>query len=74
MGNFQYEWWTVEAREATGLITWEVKAKNRGNAEKQFRQMAKEHDAFIQSRRPDFRTVVFWETMKVDRIGYQRRF
>ena len=74
MGQFQYEWWTVKAKEATGLATWEVKAKNRSGAEKQIVKMAKEHDDFVQKVRPDFNTEVFWDTMNLDRKGYQRRF
>lgn len=71
---FEYEWWTVDVREATGRITYEVKAKNRKNAEKQVIQMASRHDEFIQKVRPDFKTEIYWETMKLDRTGYQRRF
>lgn len=72
MGKFEYEWWDVKAQEATGKFTWEVKAKNKENAIKQFKQMAKEHDEEIQKVRPDFHTIIFWETLTLDHKGYQR--
>ena len=74
MKQFEYEWWTVEVNEATGRYTWEVKAKNRIGAEKQITRMATNHDNEVQKVRPDFKTVVYWDTMKLDRKGYQRRF
>ena len=73
-GTFQYEWYTVRVREATGVVTWEVKAKNKENAIKQVKKMAREHDRFIRTHRPDFKTIIFWDTFKLDRRGYQRRF
>ena len=62
MGSFNYEWWNVEARELTGRYTLEVKAKNKENAIKQFKK--------------DFPDVIefYWETLTLDRKGYQRRF
>lgn len=74
MSNFQYEWWTVQAKEATGLTTWEVKSKSKELAVKQIKKWAKEHDEFIQKVRPEFNTEVFWDTLTLDRKGYQRRF
>lgn len=72
--SFEYEWWTVEVREATGKITWEVKAKNRSNAEKQIVKWAKEHDEEVNRVRPDFKTTIYWDTMVLDRKGYKRLF
>ena len=60
MGGFQYEWWNVDAKEPTGTYTLEVKAKNRENAIKQFKKMT---DGIID-----------WETLRMDRKGYQRRW
>lgn len=62
MGNFQFEWWNVNAKMPTGTLTLEVKAKNRENAIKQFKK--------------DFPNVVefFWDTLVLDRKGYARRF
>lgn len=74
MGNFQYEWWNVNLREATGLIILEVKAKNKDGAIKQIKRYAKKHDEEVQAVRPDFHTEIYWDTLKLDRTGYQRLF
>jgi hypothetical protein len=74
LSTFQFEWWTVEVRECTGRITWEVKAKNKENAIKQIQKMAKDHNKEIQRMRPDFETEIFWNTLTLDRKGYQRLF
>lgn len=74
MGNFQYEWYTVDMIQATGRVTVEVKAKSKAGAIKQIEKMAKEHDEFVQVVRPDFSTEVLWDTLTLDRKGYQRRF
>lgn len=74
MGRFQFEWWTVDAQEATGRITWEIKARNKDGAIKQIEKMAKAHDDFVRKSRSDFHTIVFWDTLTLDRKGYQRRF
>ena len=62
MKQFEYEWWDVKAKEPTGIYTLEVKAKNKENAIKQFKR--------------DFPEVIeiYWETLTLDRKGYQRRF
>lgn len=74
MGKFQYEWWTVDIKEATGRIRLEVKAKNRENAIKQIKKYADEHTKRVQSVRPNFEAEVFWDTLALDHKGYQRRF
>ena len=62
MGAFQYEWWHVTAKCFTGTCTLEVKAKSKENAVKQFKR--------------DFDDVIefYWETLTIDRKGYQRQF
>ena len=62
MGQFQYEWWNVKGITPTGTYTFEVKAKNRDNAIKRFKK--------------DFPYVsmFYWDTLELDRKGYQRRF
>lgn len=62
MNSFEYEWWNIKAKEPAGIYTLEVKAKNKENAIKQFKR--------------DFPDVIefFWETLTLDRKGYQRRF
>ena len=74
MGKFQYEWYTVDMIQATGRVGVEVKAKSRAGAIKQIEKMAKEHDDFVRAVRPDFSTEVLWDTLTLDRKGYQRRF
>ncbi len=72
MSAFQFQWWTVEVREATGKMGWEVKAKTKENAIKAIKKRAKEHDEFVQKHRPDFQTEIYWDTLTLDRDGYQR--
>lgn len=72
--SFEYEWWNVEAQEATGKTIWEVKAKSKDGAIKQFKKMAQEHDEYIRRVRPDFKTIIFWDTLTLDHKGYRRRF
>ena len=74
MSKFEYEWWTVNAIEATGKITWVVKAKNKDNAIKQIKKMAVDHDKEVQVHRPDFKTEILWDTLFLDHKGYQRLF
>lgn len=74
MGQFQYEWWNIDLKEATGLITLEVKAKSKDGAIKQIKRIAEKHDKEVQAVRPDFRTEIYWDTLTLDRKGYQRRF
>ena len=72
MADFHYEWWHVKIKEATGETWVEFKAKSKDHAIKQIKQYAKKHTEFVQKRRPDFETVVYWNTLTLDRIGYQR--
>ena len=72
--GFQFEWWNINVREATGLITWEVKAKNKENAINQIKKMAQEHEEFIRKVRPDFKIEIFWDTLTLDRKGFQRLY
>ena len=60
--SFQYEWWNVIAKEPTGTYTLEVKAKDQEHAIARFKK--------------DFPDVIefFWDTLTLDRKGYQRRF
>lgn len=74
MGQFQYEWYTVDVKEATGRTTWGVKAKNKDGAIKQIEKMAKDHDDFVRTARPDFTTEIFWNTFALDHVGYKRLF
>lgn len=74
MGSFQYEWWTVETKEATGRIMWEVKAKDKERAISQINRMADRHDKEVRTEKPNFKTEIFWDTLTLDHKGYQRLF
>ena len=67
MGSFQYEWWHVQSKEPTGIYTLECKAKNKENAVKQFKNWYKDDPFGIIGE-------IQWDTLKLDRTGYQRRF
>lgn len=81
MGKFQYEWWTIEVKLSTGKITLGIKAKNRDNAIKQINkeikdgEKAKENNLniFDKKWKPQI-LEVYWETLKLDRTGYQRLY
>lgn len=69
MGSFQYEWWNVDAILGKTKIIFEVKAKNKENAIKQFEKMNADcKKNFGQNWQ------ILWETMRLDRKGYQRLF
>lgn len=72
MKSFEYGWYDVEIRLATGKEILEVKAKNEENAIKQIKKFAKEHTEEVRRVRPDFETEIYWDTFKLDHKGYQR--
>lgn len=72
MVTYQYEWYTVDVQEATGRITWEIKARSRENAIKAINRQVKKYNRTIQNCRPDYTATVYWETMKLDRVGHNR--
>ena len=72
--SFEYEWWHVDLREATGRTTLEVKAKSKDGAIKQIKKFAEKHNKEVQAVRPNFNTVIYWDTLTLDRKGYQRLF
>lgn len=61
MQNYQYEWWNVKIKFRTGTYIAECKAIDKEHAIKQFEKF----DDVIE---------IYWDTMKLDRKGYQRRF
>lgn len=74
MGKFEYEWWHVDIKVATGKYTYEFKAKSKDGAVKQIKKYEKEHNDEVRRVRPDFKTEVFWDTLHLDRKGYQRLY
>jgi hypothetical protein len=83
MGKFHYEWWTVKAKTVIGVIAIEVKAKNKDGAIRQFEKQKKISDEWFgqyfsgvkPTTRPPTRIFeIYWETLTLDRVGYQREF
>ena len=62
--GFNYEWWTVRVKERTGILTWEFKGKNKDHIIKQIQKEMKKGDILE----------VYWDTLTLDRIGYQRLY
>lgn len=78
MGSFQYEWWTMNCIVCGMSMTLEVKAKNKENAIKQFKKMADIDKAItfadkIRAKQLSEGKMLF-DTLQLDRKGYQRRF
>lgn len=77
MEGFRYEWWTVVIKQSVGTSTFEVKAKNRDNAIKQIQSYqiesysAKNMSKPVWERTPTVQEI-YWDTLKLDRVGYQR--
>lgn len=71
MVKFNYEWWTVSIKSTTGVDTWEFKGKNRENI---IRQIKKEVKAINSGKRGFVPQIVevYWDTLTLDRIGFQR--
>lgn len=77
MSNFRYEWWTVRVHEPTGWCTWELKGKSRDHVIRQITKCVKEGNSDKNKLRPFYErqpTIleVDWESLTLDRIGYQR--
>ena len=62
MTQFHYEWWIVKITYMTGTFWFECKAKSKEGAIKQIRQEAKKNTVVD----------VDWNSLTLDRIGYQR--
>lgn len=65
MANFQYEWWTVDIRYRAGTFSTEFKGKNRDSVIRQIKKEEASDDLVVE---------VLWDTLHMDRKGYQRRF
>lgn len=78
MGSFQYEWWLVDVIINGTRMALEVKARNKENAIKQIEKMAnpeKAKDFFEEITAKQLTEgKIFWETLRLDRKGYQRLF
>lgn len=79
MKGFEYEWYTIDLQLAVGKITYEVKAKSKENAIRQINNLVAKSNSesnlaknWIDQIQPI--TKVYWETLTLDRKGYQRKF
>ena len=79
MGSFQYQWWTVDILFDCGKLKAEYKGKSRDHVIKQI----KKEIAFTNSEknlsadcwhRQNRIIEVYWDTLTLDRVGYQREF
>lgn len=73
MTTFNYEWWHIRIKDQTGTMTWEVKAKNKESAIRQIKAQVQR----INSGKEMFAAKileVYWDTMVLDRTGYQRLY
>ena len=71
MASFNYEWWTVEITDQVGTLTWEFKGKSKDSVIKQINKEIEESK--YDCRRPEILNVN-WDSLKLDRIGYQRLY
>ena len=77
MANFNYEWWTVDIIFENGTYTCEFKGRNKSTVIKQIQKMVEENNSEknqmrdVWHRQPKV-IAVNWESLKLDRIGYQR--
>lgn len=74
--NFEYEWWTVKIRFATGTVPCVYKGKNKESIIKQIEREVKRSNTpeNLQTMRYMPIKEVFWDTLTFDRKGYQRLF
>lgn len=77
--SFQFQWWDVDIQYSSGKLTTEFKAKSRDHAIKQIQKMVKEYNSEENQKRPVWfrrpRVIeVYWDTLCLDRVGYQRLF
>ena len=75
--SFNYEWWTVEITDEAGTLTWEFKGKNREGVVRQVEKAVKDSNSEENQRKDVWHRKpriigVNWETLKLDRTGYQR--
>lgn len=77
MSEFNYQWWTVEAKLHAGVVTLEIKAKSKEHAIRQIEREVKQSNSeknlsksYFERKQPIIE--VYWDTLTLDRIGYQR--
>lgn len=76
--SFNYEWYTVDILESVGRTTLEVKATNRGAARRQIQKIVDKQNKDANNKDLPFWKrgasvkEIYWETMKLDRVGHNR--
>lgn len=79
MNKFQYEWYTIKIKDQSGTLNYEFKGKSKESVIKQIKKMVEytnsEENAKLDiwHRQPKI-LEVYWETLTLDRKGYQRKF
>jgi len=77
MAQYHYEWWTVDIRDEAGTCTWEFKGRNRETIVRQINKEVADTNSdknaarSVWERKPRI-LEVNWNTLKLDRVGYQR--
>lgn len=79
MATFHYEWWTVDVTEPAGRVTLEFKARSKAHAIRQIEKEVAISNSNENASRPWWDRMnpileVYWDTLTLDRTGYQRRF
>lgn len=79
MSKFNYEWWTVRILDTSGWNTWEFKGKSKENVVRQINKEVAYTNSKENANRPFWERKariikVDWDSLTLDRIGYQRLF
>ena len=74
--NFEYEWWTVQIRFATGVQKCVYKGKSKELVVKQIEREVKKSNSPENLATMRYMPIkeVFWDTLTLDHKGYQRLF
>ena len=77
MGRFNYEWWTIKITDQSGTNTWEFKGKSKDHVIRQIRKEYNDTNSAENAardywhRKPRILSID-WDSLTLDRIGYQR--
>lgn len=77
MAQFHFEWWTVDLLLDTGRTTAEYKGRSKEHVIRQIKSEVKKSNSAENLSAPWFKRMnqikeVYWDTLQIDRIGYQR--
>lgn len=78
MTKFHYEWWTVEIKFHTGVLVCEYKGKCKESVIRQIKRDFEESNSEKNLNckywweQKDQMLEVYWDTLKLDRIGFKR--